>query len=117
MRKIRTEISIESNESLTIKRKRYSVRTFCEECKRISIMVLPTEAAFLSCQDIDSIVSLMYENQLHVQYIFDRGLYICLTSLCLFQFENEYTDLEKDKNSVKILADRKTNNYNFVNEE
>lgn len=117
MAKIRTEISIESNESLTIRRKRYSVRTFCDVCKRISIMVLPTEAAFLACQDIDSIVSLMYENELHVQYISNKGLYICLTSLCLFQFENEFTDLENDKNSVKILADTKTNNYNFVNEE
>ena len=73
MAKIRTEISIESNESLTIRRKRYSVRTFCEVCKRISIMVLPTEAAFLSCQDIDSIVSMMYENQLHVRYIEKKG--------------------------------------------
>ncbi len=117
MAKIRTEISIESSESLTIKRKRYSVRTLCKECQRISIMVLPTEAAFLACQDIDSIVSLMYENQLHVQYISNKGLYICLTSLCLFNFENEHIDLESENDSVKILADTKTNNYNFVNEE
>jgi hypothetical protein len=115
MAKIRTEISIESSESLTIKRKRYSVRTLCEECGRISIMVLPTEAAFLACQDIDSIVSLMYENQIHVRYITQKGLYICLTSLCLYRFENEFEDLEND--SIKILADVQTNNYSFVNEE
>lgn len=115
MAKIRTEISIESSESLTLRRKRYSVRTFCEECERISIMVLPTEAAFLSCQDIDSIVALMYENRLHVRYITRKGLYICLTSLCLYQFENEFEDIEND--SVKILADMKNNNYSFVNEE
>lgn len=115
MAKIRTEISIESSESLIIKRKRYSVRTFCEECGRISIMVLPTEAAFLSCRDVDSIISLMYENQLHVCLIEKKGLYVCLTSLCLFPFENEFEDLEND--SMRILADVQTRNYNFVNEE
>ncbi len=115
MAKIRTEISIESSERLTIRRKRYSVRTFCEECERISIMVLPTEAAFLACQDIDSIVSLMYENKLHVRFVSEKGLYICLTSLCLYRFENVFEDYEDDL--VKNLADVKSNNFSFVNED
>jgi hypothetical protein len=117
MAKIRTEISIESSESLTIRRKRYSVRTFCEECRRISIMVLPTEAAFLACQDIDSIVSLMYEDKLHIRYIEQKGMYICLTSLCLYKFENEYEDLGIDNDSIKVLTDVQTDNYKFVSEE
>lgn len=119
MAKIRTEISIESSESLIIKRKRYSVRAWCEQCGRISIMVLPTEAAFLACQDIDAIISLIYSNKVHVRYLEKRGLYTCLTSLCLFSFENDFEDsiLENDGEPVEILADTKTRNYNFINEE
>ena len=117
MAKIRTEISIESSESLTIRRKRYSVRSFCEQCNRMSIMVLPTEAAFLSCQDIDSIVSLMYENQLHVRYVSQKGMYICLTSLCLYQFESDFEDTENEADSVKILSGFQTNEYSFIKED
>lgn len=118
MAKIRTEISIESSESLIIRRKRYSVRAFCVECRRISIMVLPTEAAFLSCQDIDSIVALMYENQLHVRHLEKKGLYVCLTSLCLYRFENEFEELiTEDDEPTEFLTDIKTTNYSFVNKE
>ncbi len=119
MTKIRTEISIESSESLIIKRKRYSVRTFCGTCQRISIMVLPTEAAFLSCRDVDSIISLMYENRLHVRYVEKKGLYVCLTSLCLYGFENEFVEegTENEDETIKILTDKQTHNYNFIDEE
>jgi hypothetical protein len=120
MAKIRTEISIESSESLIIKRKRYSVRTFCEQCQRISIMVLPTEAAFLSCRDVDSIISLMYENRLHVRYVEKKGLYVCLTSLCLYKFENDPADAELEdyeEEAIKILGGSRTENFSFVNED
>lgn len=119
MAKIRTEISIESSESLTIRRKRFSMRAWCECCGRISIMVLPTEAAFLACQDIDAIITLIYENKIHTRYFEQKGLYICLTSLCLFGFENEFEDtiLETDGNPIEILANTQTRNYQFINEE
>lgn len=115
MTKIRTEIFIESNESVTIKKKRYSVRTFCDECQRISIMVLPSEAAFLSCKDIDSIISLMYENYLHLKYLEARGLLICLTSLCLYGFENE--SINNEFGTLKIFTDVKKEEIALMNEE
>jgi hypothetical protein len=117
--KIRTEISIESNESLVVRRKRHSVRAWCGECRRISIMVLPTEAAFLSGRDIDQIISLMYEREIHVRYIETRGLYLCLTSLCLYPFENEFEETIFDEEStlIKYLTDSKSEKYEFINEE
>lgn len=82
-------------------------------------MVLPTEAAFLACQDIDAIISLIYENKIHTRFFEQKGLYICLTSLCLFSFENEFGDsiFETDGESIEILADTQTRNYQFINEE
>ena len=78
-------------------------------------MVLPTEAAFLSCLDIDSIIALIYESQLHVRDIEKKGLYICLTSLCLFKFESEVEDTEHE--SIKLFAKVQNCDFNFVKEE
>ena len=83
-------------------------------------MVLPTEAAFLSCRDVDSIISLMYENQLHVRYVEKKGLYVCLTSLCLYRFDNDLADAELEdyeEEAIKILGDIRTENFSFVNED
>ena len=119
MPKIRTEISIESNERLTIRKKRYSVRSWCDQCRRVSIMVLPTEAAFLSCRDIDAVIGLIYAGDLHVRSFQDKGLFVCMTSLCLYPFESEFTGptLREYEEPAEILADLKTTNYNFINEE
>lgn len=82
-------------------------------------MVLPTEAAFLACQDIDDIISLVYKNKIHTRFFEKKGLYVCLTSLCLFGFENEFEDaiLETDGEPIEILANINTRNYQFINEE
>lgn len=82
-------------------------------------MVLPSEAAFLACQDIDAIIYLIYENKIHTRFFEKKGLYLCLTSLCLFGFENEFEDsiLENEGEPIEILADTKTRNYSFINEE
>ncbi len=119
MAKIRTEISIESSESLVVRRKRHSVRAWCDDCQRTSIMVLPTEAAFLSGQDIDRVISLMYERLIHIRYLETKGLYLCLTSLCLYSFEDEFeeTILEEEKESKEFLIDTKIQNHKFINEE
>jgi hypothetical protein len=82
-------------------------------------MVLPTEAAFLSGQDINLIISLMFANSLHVRYLDERRSFICLTSLCLFSFENEFetANQESEQQTLEIISDRKISNYNFINEE
>lgn len=116
MTKIRTEISIESSESLIIRRKRYSVRAFCGACRRISILVLPTEAAFLSGRDVDSIITLMYENRLHVRRVGGGGLYVCLLSLCL-QGLGEGPEETGTKTAERVLAGVRTGSRRFVTEE
>ena len=116
MTKIRTEISIEFSERLTIRRKRFSIRGWCDDCKRTSIMVLPTEAAFLSCLDVDSIVTLMYSSELHVRQFKEKGLYICMTSLCLYPFEKDFEDagLEiEDEETIKVFDEVKTSHLEY----
>lgn len=80
---------------------------------------MPTEAAFLSCRNIDSIIALMYQNRLHVRYLEKKGLFICLTSLCLFPFDGEFEDpmYEEDKEQTEFLSTVKTDNYSFINKE
>ena len=118
MTKIRTEILIETNESLKIKRKRHSVRAFCDVCRRVSIMVSPMEAAFLACRDIDSIVCLMYENRLHVRYLGKKNLFVCLTSLCLHPFEYSETVFREEIETVAEITNfLQSNNFDFVKEK
>ena len=100
MSKIRTEISIESSESFVVRRKRYSIRSWCDCCGRVTIFVLPTEAGFLAGLDVNKIVSLVCSGDLHVFETARRGTYICLASLChMEQSSNcsedgyEYTEL------------------------
>jgi len=83
------------------------------------MMVLPSEAAFLSCRGIDSIISLMYGNRIHIRYIETKGLYICLTSLCLYGFENDFAEpeFENELESVRILKETHTNEFGFIYEE
>ena len=78
-------------------------------------MTLPSEAAFLACQDIDSIVYLMYANRLHVRHIERKGLFVCLASLCQETFDDDFEDMrcENDSDAVKIG----TANYNLLFKE
>ncbi|MEZ5428254.1 MAG: hypothetical protein R2747_18435 [Pyrinomonadaceae bacterium] len=119
MPKIKTAITIESNESLTVRRKRYSIRAWCDQCRRVSIMVLPTEARFLSGQDMDLIVSLMLSNALHVRHFDKNRWFICLTSLCLFSFDNEFSGSEQEFETerLEVFTDSQTGIYKFINEE
>lgn len=119
MPKIRTEISIESCESLTVRRKRHSVRARCSRCRRVSIMVSPTEAAFLACQEINAIIALIYADKIHTRFFKKRGLYVCLTSLCLISFDDdlEAAALEGTGDPVELPGRRRTKNYSFIKEE
>ena len=108
MSKIQTKIAIESSERMTIKRKRYSLRAWCNDCEKTSIMTLPSEAAFLACQDIDSIVNLMYANRLHVRHVEQKGLFICLASLCKQTFDETREDIGRE-NDLEMLEIGATN--------
>ena len=114
MSKIQTKISIESSERLTIKRKRYSIRAWCDDCGKTSIMTLPSEAAFLACQDVDSIIYLMYANRLHVRRVERKGLFVCLASLCRQTFDDEIANSESENEFEMIEIDAVANNCDFL---
>ncbi len=83
MAKIRTEVFIESNETYVIKRKRFFVRTWCEDCGHLVSMIPPSEAALLICQDTTVIYSLIDNKQIHYRRSMAETPLICLRSLCL----------------------------------
>ncbi len=83
MRKIRTEVVIETTEVYVIKHRRLFFRTWCEDCGREVSLVSPSEAALLTFQETDAIYSLMNENRVHFRFFGENIPFICLTSLCL----------------------------------
>ena len=111
--KLRTEISIESNESFVVRRKRYSIRAWCDCCERTAIFVLPTEASFLAGRDLDEIVSLVYTGQLHIFEAPKKGAYVCLTSLCMLQ-QTPDADESDMKTVHKELSDIKDRELLFL---
>ena len=84
MRKIRTEVVIETTEVYVIKHRRSLIRTWCEDCEREVSLVPPTEAALLIFQEPEAIYSLMYEKRVHFRFFpAEETPFICLPSLCL----------------------------------
>ena len=83
MRKIRTEVVIETSEIYVFKHERHFVRAWCEDCGRKVSLISPTEAALLAFQKTEKIYSLMDENRLHFRYFEEKNPFICLNSLCL----------------------------------
>jgi hypothetical protein len=83
MRKIRTEVVIETTEVYVIKHRRLFLRTWCEDCGREVSLVSPSEAALLMFQEPDAIYSLIDERKVHFQFFGEQTPFICLASLCL----------------------------------
>ena len=83
MRKIRTEVVIETTEVFVIKHRLHFIRTGCEDCGREVSLISPAEAALLTFQEPDAIYSLMDENRVHFRFFGEQNPFICLTSLCL----------------------------------
>ena len=83
MRKVRTQIVIETTEVYVIRRRRHFIRTWCEDCGREVSLVPPSEAALLTFQEPEAIYSLIEENRVHVRFFGENSPFICLTSLCL----------------------------------
>jgi hypothetical protein len=67
MAKTRTEVFIETSETLIIKRNRTFVRTWCEDGGREVSMLPLYEAALLTGHDVKAVCSMM-ENQ-HIQIV------------------------------------------------
>ncbi len=81
MEKIRTTVTVETDEVWIIKRHRFFVHSFCLQCNREVSMIPPDDAALLSCRDIKTIYSLIEGNRFHISY-FNNAPLICLNSLC-----------------------------------
>lgn len=84
MRKIRTEVVIETTEVYVVKRRRHFIRTWCEDCGREVSLVSPTEAALLIFQKPEAVYSLMFEKRVHFRiFAAEETPFICLASLSL----------------------------------
>lgn len=80
--KIRTTITIETDEIWVIRRRRFFIRSFCPTCNREVTMIPPAEAARLVCRDLKTIYSLMENDFFHLFYFNGEKPFICLNSLC-----------------------------------
>ena len=84
MRKIRTEVVIETTEVYIVRHRRHFIRTWCEDCGREVSLISPVEAALLTFREPAAIYSLIDENRLHFRYFAaEKTPFICLPSLCL----------------------------------
>lgn len=83
MAKIRTEILIETSEIYIVRKKQFFVRHWCQNCNREVNMLSPSDAAFLTCQDTNTIYSLIDKKEIHYFYQNTESILICLRSLCL----------------------------------
>ncbi len=80
-RKKRTEITVETNRTLVIRRRRTLVATRCERCTERGMMVSVQEAAVLASLSLRTIYALVEAGRVHSTEIQDGGLLICLNSL------------------------------------
>jgi hypothetical protein len=83
MTKKLTEVFIETNETYTIKRKRFFVRSWCEDCGRKVNMISPSDAALFVCVDAEIIYSLIDTKQIHSCGLKAETPLVCLRSLFL----------------------------------
>ena len=83
MRKIRTEVVIETNEIYIVKHRRLFVRAWCDECDREVSLIPPAEAALLTFRETDAIYSMIDEKKVHFRFFREKTPMVCLTSLCL----------------------------------
>ena len=84
MAKIRTEVFIETSETLIIKRNLTFVRSWCNGCEREVSMLSLQEAARLTGHDEKAIRSMIENRHIHFCYLKPETPSVCLRSLCLF---------------------------------
>ena len=83
MRKLLTEIVIETTEIYVVRRQRHFIRAWCWECGREVSLIPPAEAALLTFQETDDIYTLIDENEIHFRFFGEKTPFVCLASLCL----------------------------------
>lgn len=83
MRKIRTEVLIETSEIYIVRHRRHLVRAWCDECDREVSLVPPSEAALLTFRETGAIYSLIDERRVHFRFFGEKTPFVCLASLCL----------------------------------
>lgn len=84
MRKIRTEVVIETTEVYIVKHRRHFVRAWCADCGRVVSLIPPSEAALLIFREPAAIYSLIAEKRVHSRrFATDQTPFVCLPSLCL----------------------------------
>ena len=76
-----TEITVETDETFTIRRSADSVRVPCPQCGSLSAMVTPNEAAALFGVGIRDLCREIDAGRLHFQEIESGSVLICLGSL------------------------------------
>jgi len=81
--KVRTRFFIETHEVKIIRRRKFFIRAFCEECGREVSLLPPADAAFLVCQETAEIYSWIDSKKIHSFYLNGAMPFVCLTSVCL----------------------------------
>lgn len=83
MNKSLFKAEIETTETWVIKRPRRFIRNWCRQCNREVSLLIPEEAARLTCMEMNSFYLLFEQNLFHIYYLgTKRQPYICLNSLC-----------------------------------
>ena len=83
MRKIRTEVVIETSEIYVVRHQRHLIRAWCGDCRRLVSLIPPSEAAILTFRDTTEIYSLINKNRVHFRLFGKKTPFVCLASLCL----------------------------------
>lgn len=79
--KKRTEITIETERVVVIRRRRSSVRAWCQSCGGEVVMVTVDEAARIACVSSRTIYRWVEDEKLHFIETADGGLLICHESI------------------------------------
>jgi hypothetical protein len=77
----RTEITVETERILVIRRRYRAIEVWCNECDEAVIMIRPDQAAAVSGRGLRAIFGAIEQAQLHFLEQSDGMLLICLNSL------------------------------------
>ena len=79
--KKRTEITVETERILVIRRRYRAIETWCDSCAEQVVMIRPDQAAAVSGQSLRAIFGDIERDTLHFMEQSDGMLLICLNSL------------------------------------
>jgi hypothetical protein len=80
---VRTRFLIKTREFKIVRRRKFFVRAYCEQCQREVSLLPPADAAFLVCRDTEEIYSWINAEKIHCFYLNGGITFVCLTSVCL----------------------------------